>query len=76
MEPYTIITTVQPIIVAWVGAIAFFVSLAIVAIISRGRHWSELICLFLLALLALTSVGLVGVQVVLDIHLLEFEVLQ
>lgn len=75
MEPYTFITTIQPVIVAWVGAISFFVSLAIVAIISRGRHWSELVCLFLLAFGALTVAGLAIVQGIFDIYLIELQIL-
>ncbi len=75
MEPYTIITTVQPLLIAWVGAIAFFVTLAVIAIISRGRTWYELGCLFLLVFLALSAAGLLGASTVLDVVMIDLEII-
>lgn len=75
MEPYTIITTVQPLLVIWVLAISFFVTLAAVAVISKGRSWYELACIFLLAFVVISLVGLFGTHLVLGIRLVDLEVI-
>jgi len=63
----------QPFLVAWVMSIAFFLTLAVVAVISKGRHWYELACLFLLAFLIFCAIGIVGAQVFFDVKMLDFE---
>lgn len=73
MESLTIITTLQPFLVAWVMSIAFFLTLAVVAVLSKGRRWYELACLFLLSFLLFSSLGIVGAHLLLDIRVLDFE---
>jgi hypothetical protein len=75
LEPLTIITTIQPVLVLWIVAIAFFVTLAIIAILSKGRRWYELACLFFLCFMVICAAGLFGTHLVLDIQLLELEVI-
>jgi hypothetical protein len=73
LEPLTIITTLQPFLVAWVMSIAFFVTLAVVAVISKGRRWYELACLFLLAFLTLSACGILSAHWLLDIQMVDLE---
>ncbi len=75
METLTIITTFPPLLVAWVAAIAFFVTLALVAIISKGRRWYELGCIFVLVFLAISLTGLLSTQLLFGIHLFHFEMI-
>lgn len=63
----------QPFLVAWVMSIAFFLTLAVVAVISKGRRWYELACLFLLAFLLFCAIGIVGTHLIFDIKMLDFE---
>ncbi len=76
MDSVVLITTIQPELIAWVGAISFFISLAITAVVSPGRQWFELVVVFGLALL--TNLVLVGllVQLVGGVSLVEIEVIQ
>jgi hypothetical protein len=75
-HPVVFITTVQPFLVLWVSGVCFFVTLAAVAILSRGRHWYELACLFLLFFLLTTTVGLWGTSKVMDLKLFDLEIIQ
>lgn len=75
MEPVTVVTTIQPLLVLWVVAIAFFVTLAFVAVISRGRSWYELGCIFFLLFLATSAFGLFGTHLVLGVDLIALEVI-
>lgn len=65
----------QPFLVGWVMSIAFFLTLAVVAVVSKGRRWYELACLFLLAFLVFCAIAIVGAQVFFDVKMLEFEVI-
>lgn len=74
-EPVAIITTMQPLLVVWLLAISFFVTLAVVAMLSRGRKWFELACMFLVCFVVLSAVG-VGVSYwLLEVAVLQVEVI-
>lgn len=74
-EPVAIITTMQPLLVVWLLAISFFVTLAVVAMLSRGRKWFELACMFLVCFVFLSAVG-VGVSYwLLEVSVFQVEVI-
>ncbi len=73
-EPVAIITTLQPVLVAWLTAISFFVTLAAVAMLSKGRKWYELACMFAVCFVLTASIGLGIGHWVLEVTLLEVEV--
>jgi hypothetical protein len=74
-EPVAIITTMQPLLVVWLLAISFFVTLAVVAMLSRGRKWFELACMFLVCFVVLSAVG-VGVSYwLLEVTVFQVEVI-
>jgi hypothetical protein len=74
-EPYTIITTVQPLLLVWVLAISFFTTLAVVAIISKGRTWYELACFFLLIFVATSIFGLFGAHVIMGVEWFDMQII-
>ncbi|QDG54598.1 hypothetical protein FIV42_28785 [Persicimonas caeni] len=74
-EPYTIITTVQPLLMLWVLAISFFTTLAVVAVLSKGRSWYELACFFLLIFVATTVLGLTGAHFVMGVKWFDVQVI-
>lgn len=74
-EPVAVITTLQPVLVVWLLAISFFVSLAVVAVFSKGRRWYELASLFFVVFLLVSALG-VGVSGwMLDVTVFEIEVI-
>jgi hypothetical protein len=74
-EPYTIITTVQPLLLVWVLAIAFFTTLAVVAILSKGRSWYELACFFLLIFVATSIFGLFGAHLIMGVEWFDMQII-
>jgi hypothetical protein len=74
-QPLAVVTTLQPILVAWLAAISFFVTLAAVAILSKGRKWYELACLFFVVFVVLSSSGIAISNWVLEVTVLEVEVI-
>jgi uncharacterized membrane protein len=74
-EPYTIITTVQPLLIVWVLAITFFTTLAVVAILSKGRTWYELACFFLLIFFATSVLGLYGAHLVMGVEWFDVQII-
>lgn len=70
MYPVAFITTVQPWIAAWVLAISFFLTLLVVALVSRGRTARQVATMFALGyvatviVVALTTSALLGFQAV------------
>ena len=74
-DPVAIVTTLQPVLVLWLLAISFFVTLAVVAVISKGRQWYELACIFLLGFVLFFGVGLGIATWVLDIAAVQIEVI-
>lgn len=75
LNPLTVITTLQPLLLGWLSAIAFFVTLAAVAVLSKGRKWYELVCLFFVIFVGLASTSFFVSNLVLDITVVEFEVI-
>lgn len=73
MEPVTIVTTVQFFLIGWVMSIAFFVSMALVAIVSKGRRWYEILGMFAVGFLLLSLVGVVGTQWIFGVHMIEVD---
>ncbi|MBA2663463.1 MAG: hypothetical protein H0U74_14340 [Bradymonadaceae bacterium] len=74
-NPMVFITHVQPFLVVWVLTISFFVALAAAAVLSRGRRWYEICCIFLLLFVVAGSLGLVGTNSFLDVRVFEVEVI-
>ena len=60
-----IILTVEKTVFFWVLAITFFFSVAIVAVVSKGRQWSELVCLFIVVyIISILAAGVIFEHVV------------
>ena len=76
MDPVVVITTVEMELVAWVGAISFFISVAMTAVVSPNRQWFELVVIF--GLVLLTSILVVGllVQWVGGVTLVDVELIE
>ena len=73
MEALVLITTVQPALLAWVGAISFFVSLALTAMISPNRTWFELVVIFAICFVVNAAIIAVVVQWVVGVELIHVE---
>lgn len=76
MYPVALVTTLQPFLLGWVLAIAFFVTLAVVAALSRGRTWRQILAWFLLVYLGVAVSTTLAVTYVVDIHVVEIEVVR
>lgn len=74
-EPLTIITTVQPLLVVWVLAISFFTTMAIVAVLSKGRSWYELACYFLLIFVFTGAMGLTGAHLLMGVKWFDVQII-
>ena len=74
-QPLAIVTTMQPVLVVWLSAISFFVTLALVAILSKGRRWYELACMFFVGFVVLSATGLAVSNWVLEVTVFEVEVI-
>jgi len=60
-----IILTVEKTVFFWVLAITFFFSVAIVAVVSKGRQWYELVCLFIVVyIVSILAAGFIFEHVV------------
>jgi hypothetical protein len=74
LEPVAVIATVQPMLLMWLVAIGFFVTVAVVAWLSRGRSWAQLFNLFI-AIFVATSLSCVGaVQWLTSIDVVQIEI--
>ena len=73
IEYIVVITRVQPLLLAWVGAIGFFVSLSLTAMVSPGRRWFELTVIFGLLFTIFSVVALLVAQGIMKISILELE---
>ena len=72
-KPVALITTFQPYLLAWVLAIAFFLTLTLVAIISKGRNWQQLVVIFIASYVVLALASIVSAQFVADIQVVALE---
>ncbi len=76
MESLVFFASIQLELLAWVGAIAFFVSIALTAMVSPNRQWFELAVIFSLAfVINAVLVGLV-VQGIAGVELIEIEAIE
>ena len=75
MKPVAVVTTVQPYLLLWVIGITFFVTVTLVAIISKGRNWKELAVIFFTAFFVLTITSLISTRYAIDVHVVDFEVI-
>lgn len=71
--PIALITTVQPVLVIWVLAISFFVAVAGVAVVSKGRSWPQIAGMWLFAYVVVTVVGILSATFIFDVQVVEFE---
>ena len=71
--PVALITTFQPVLVLWVLAISFFVALAGVAVVSKGRSWSQIFGLFAVAYMVCSLIGMVSAGFIFNVQVVEFE---
>ncbi len=76
IEYVVVITTIQPILLAWVAAIGFFVSLSLTAMISPGRRWFELVVIFGLLFAICFSASLLTAQFIGGISIIELDFLE
>lgn len=75
-QPVVFITTLQPFLLLWVASVCFFLTLAAVAIISKGKHWYELGCLFVLIFAVTTVVGLYGTSWFMGLKIYDVEIIR
>ncbi len=74
-NPVVFVTHMQPFLIMWVLTVCFFVALAIAAVFSPGRRWYELGCIFLLAFVFSSVVGMVGTNLFVDVKMIDVEVI-
>lgn len=72
-QPVAVITTLQPILLLWVLAIAFFVTMTLVALFSRNRTWKEILMMFVFGYLGVVLVTLFSSEYVVGIDVMQFE---
>lgn len=73
MDTVVFITSVQPELLIWIGAISFFVSLAATAVVSPGRQWFELVVIFGLCFGFNVLIVGAGVHLVTDVDVIAVE---
>lgn len=73
MKPVAVVTTIQPYLLAWVVAITFFVSLTLVAVISRGRSLKQFVGIFVVCFFVLLTATTLSTRWVVDIHVVDVE---
>jgi hypothetical protein len=76
IEYVVVIATVQPLLLAWVAAIGFFVSLSLTAMVSPGRRWFELVVIFALLFLTNFVVVLLVAQLIGKVTIIELEYIE
>ncbi len=74
-EPIVLITHLQPFLILWVLTVCFFVSLALAAILSRGRRWYEVGCIFFLMFVISGILGIVVTSLIVDVKMIDIEVI-
>lgn len=75
-KPVVFITTLQPFLLLWVASVCFFVTLAVVAMLSKGKLWYELGCMFALLFLVTTVIGLYGTSWVMGLKIFDLEIIR
>ncbi len=74
-QPVAVITTVQPILLMWVLAIAFFVTMTLVALFSKNRTWKEILIMFIVGYFGVVLVTLVSSELVVGVDVLQVELI-
>jgi hypothetical protein len=74
-DPIAVVARVQPLLVLWLLAISFFATLSGVAIVSKGRSWYELACLFLLGYVVCSVVTLAGAHLLFEVTVVSWEII-
>lgn len=74
-KPIALITTVQPYLLVWVLGITFFVTLTMVAIISRGRSWRQLITIFCVSFILLSLASIISTRFTADVQVIDVEII-
>lgn len=75
MKPVALVTTVQPYLLLWVLAITFFVCLTLIAVVSKGRTWKQLLGIFALCYVVLAITTVISTRFVVDIQVVDVEVI-
>ena len=75
-KPVAVVTTLQPYLLAWVVGITFFVTLTLVAMISRGRTFKELAAIFVGCFLLLLTATTLSTRWVVDIQIVDVEIIR
>ena len=75
MYPIAFVTTVQPWLAAWVLSISFFLTIGVVALLSRGRRRRQVIWMLALGYAATVVLVGLGTWLLLDIQMVSVEVL-
>ena len=73
MYPVAFVTTVQPYLLAWVLAISFFVTMALVALMSKGKTWKQIAWMSVLSYGVVSIVTLLATTYFLDIQVIDLE---
>ena len=73
-KPVAVITTIQPYLMMWVLGITFFVALTLVAVVSRGRSWKQLVGIFLICFVLLSIVSLVSTRFTTIVQVFDIEI--
>jgi len=73
-QPVAVITTIQPFLLFWAMSIAFFLTMTIVAIISKNKTWREVGLLFLVSYLVVISCTMLASEFVLGVEIFRMEI--
>ncbi len=73
MYPMAFITTIQPYLFGWVLAISFFITLAAVALLSRGKELKQIALLSVGCFVVVSVIVTLCTSMVLEIHVMEVE---
>lgn len=73
IESVVVITTLQPLLLLWLAAISFFISLALTAMVSPNRRWFELTVIFAILYLVNLLLGGLIIQGFFGIEMVQLE---
>ncbi len=74
MYPVAFVTTVQPYLLTWVIAISFFLCLAVVALMSKGKDWKQVLLMFGGGYVVTAVIVTLVSSMLLDIAIMQVEV--
>lgn len=75
-QPVAVITTLQPLLLFWAMSIAFFVTLTIVALVSKNRTWREVGFLFFVSYILVMACTLLASEFVVGVEIFRFELVR